>query len=415
MDRQIVYPGSIPLDTDILTLERSTLVALGYLAQATLGTTVVADGLICAPTLPASMMITVGPGSITQYGVVDTLAFGSLPADTTDPLLRMGINLASTSFTLTAPTTSGQAIDYLIEASLLESDANPIVLPYYNAANPGAPYNGPNNSGTAQNTQRLQRVQLQLKAGVPATAGTQAPPIIDTGWVGLYVISVVAGQTAINAGSIATLPTAPFIAWKLPSLSPGTHRLAEFTPATQANWVVPASVTTVKLRIWGGGGSGGPGGGGAGGGGAAGGFLEGYFAVTPGQSYFVTVGNGGVGSGTNGGVSSFGSLASAGGGQAGASGGSAIGGAGGLLGGAGSGAGFLATGQAGGAAFLAGSNWVSGRGGGAFGGSGAEPAVGNAASVTDGQNATLPGCGGAGGVGGGVGGQGGAGLVLIEW
>ncbi len=415
MDRQIVYPGSIPLDTDILSLERSTLVALGYLAQATLGTSIVADGLACTPTLPASMAVAIGPGSITQYGVVDTLAFGSLPADTADPLLRMGINLTSSSFSLTAPTVSGQVIEYLIEASLLESDATPVVLPYYNAASPGDPYSGPNNSGVPQNTQRLQRVQLQLKAGVPAASGSQTPPTVDAGWVGLYVISVATGQTAITANSISTFPAAPFITWKLPNLSPGTHRLAAFTPANQGNWLVPAGVTTVKLRIWGGGGSGGPGGGGAGGGGAAGGYLEGCFPVTPGQTYFATVGNGGVGSGTNGGPSSFGSIASAGGGQAGATGSMGNGGAGGMTGGAGSGLGFLATGQAGGGAFLAGSNWVSGRGGSAYGASGAEPAIGGAASTTDGPNATLPGSGGAGGIGGGVGGQGGAGLVLIEW
>ena len=153
MDRQIVYPGAIPLDTDLLSLERSTLVALGYLAQATLGTSVIADGLVCAPTLPASMNVTVGPGSITQYGVVDTLAFGSLPADTTDPLLQMGINVAATSFSMTAPSGSGEAIAYLIEASFLESDAGPVILPYYNSANPGIPYSGPANSGTPQNTQ----------------------------------------------------------------------------------------------------------------------------------------------------------------------------------------------------------------------------------------------------------------------
>ena len=33
MDRNIVYPGSIPLDTDLLTVNRNTMIALGYLAQ----------------------------------------------------------------------------------------------------------------------------------------------------------------------------------------------------------------------------------------------------------------------------------------------------------------------------------------------------------------------------------------------
>ena len=66
MDRNIVYPGSIPLDTDLLNINRNNMVALGYLAQAVLGTSIVVDGLACAPTTPASLTVVVGPGSITQ-------------------------------------------------------------------------------------------------------------------------------------------------------------------------------------------------------------------------------------------------------------------------------------------------------------------------------------------------------------
>ena len=114
MDRNIVYPGAIPLDTDLLTINRNALIALGYLVQATLGSNTVVDGLACAPTSPASMTVTVGPGSITTLTTIDPLAYGSLPADNTDPLVKMGINTTATSFTLTAPTSSGDAIAYLI-------------------------------------------------------------------------------------------------------------------------------------------------------------------------------------------------------------------------------------------------------------------------------------------------------------
>ena len=163
MDRSLVYPGGIPLDTDLLSTNRNAMTALGYLAQAVLGTSTVVDGLACTPTAPASLNVTVGPGSITAFSVVDTLAYGSLPADTADPLVKMGINLAPTSFTLGPPVTSGRSVNFLIQAALLESDANPVVLPYYNAANPAQPYGGPTNSGVAQNTNRIQRVQLQLR------------------------------------------------------------------------------------------------------------------------------------------------------------------------------------------------------------------------------------------------------------
>jgi len=39
-DRQLVYPGALPADTDILGLQRDIMIAIGYLAQAALGTEV---------------------------------------------------------------------------------------------------------------------------------------------------------------------------------------------------------------------------------------------------------------------------------------------------------------------------------------------------------------------------------------
>src|SRR5277367_2590725 len=190
MDRNIVYPGSIPLDTDLLSTNLNAMVALGYLTQAVLGQNIVADGLVCSPTSPASLGVTVGPGCLTQLTVVDSLSYGSLLAETSSSLVKMGINISTSSFTLASPTTSGQSTNYLIEASFVESDVNPVVLPYYNASNPAQPYSGPTNSGAAQNTARIQRVQLELKAGAPALTGQQQTPPVDAGWVGLYTVSV---------------------------------------------------------------------------------------------------------------------------------------------------------------------------------------------------------------------------------
>jgi hypothetical protein len=416
MDRQIVYPGAIPLDTDLLSTERSTMVAIGYLAQATLGTNIVADGLECLATQPTSMTVSIRAGSITQFGDVDILPFGSLAAEPTAPLLRMGTNLYPTNFQLTAPTGASEAVNYLIEASLLEVDTTPVVLPYYNAANPSQPYSGPGGDGLPQNTQRLQQVQLQLKAGAPGTVGFQQTPAVDAGWAGLYVITVQSGQTAVSATNIVQLPSAPFLAWKLPQLSPGTRSLAIFTPTTQGTWTVPSGISVVKLKIWGGGGAGGAGFGGAGGGGAGGGYSEGYYTVSPGESFFVTVGNGGVGTGTPGGSSSFGNIASAGGGQAGANGASGGVGAGGASGGNAISSGFAVTGQSGGAGIETSAFALSGAGGVAFGGGGANAvaAVSGGAS-SPGSSCTVVGGGGSGGVFSGLGGQGGPGLVLVEW
>jgi hypothetical protein len=328
----------------------------------------------------------------------------------------MGIMLESVNFQLTQPTGVGEAINYLIEASLLEIDATPVVLPYYNASNPGQPYSGPGGAGTQQNSQRLQQVQLQLKAGGAAASGSQTTPSVDAGWVGLYVITVENAQSFVTAANIVRLPTAPFLSWKLPELSPGTHNLEFFTPTTQGNWNVPSGVTSVKLRIWGGGGSGGAGVGGAGGGGAGGGYSEGYYNVSAGQTIAITVGNGGVGNGSAGGSSSFGNLASASGGQAGANGAPGSVGAGGIAGGTGLGTGYLVAGQAGGAGIATNGVLLGGVGGGAFGAAGAVgPVALTGGSGANGDSCTLPGGGGGGGILEGVGGQGGPGLVMVEW
>ncbi len=320
MDRNVVYPGSIPLDTDLLALNRNTMIALGYLAQAVLGGSTIVDGLACSPTVPSSLGIIVSPGSITQLSVVDALAFGSLPADTSDPLLKMGINQQPTSFSLAAPTASGQSINYLVQAALQEADINPVVLPYYNASNPSQPYSGPGNSGAAQNTQRTQRVQIQIKAGAAAISGTQSTPPIDNGWVGLYVVIVVYGQTAINSSGITTLPTAPFLAWKLPALRPGFASGVQ-TFASSGNFVVPSGVSQLEVELWGGGsGSYASVASTASGGGSGGGYArKRVVGVVTGQLIPVAIGIGG-GAGSPGiapgvgGTTSFGSYLSATGG-----------------------------------------------------------------------------------------------------
>jgi hypothetical protein len=322
MDRNLVYPGSIPLDTDVLNINRNSMVALGFLAQAVLGTNTVADGLVCLPTVPASLTIMIGPGSITQLSVVDALAYGSLPADTADSLVKMGINLAATSFTLAAPVTSGQSVNYLVQATLQESDIGPVVLPYYNATNPTQPYSGPTNSGVAQNTFRVQRVQLQLKSAAAANSGSQLTPPVDNGWVGLYVVTVSYGQTTIGPANIAQLPTAPLLNWKLPALRPGFATGVQ-TYSNSGSFTVQAGVTQMEVELWGGG-SGSyasiastPSGGGSGGGYA----RRRITGLTPGQIVAVTVGAGGAGGTTGGanpsggGTSSFGAFVSATGGN----------------------------------------------------------------------------------------------------
>jgi hypothetical protein len=417
MDRQIVYPASIPLDTDFLSLNRNVLTAIGTLAQAVLGSATIADGLACEPTSPASLSVTVGAGSITQLGAVDSLAYGSLAADAADQTVKMGINLQPTTFTLSPPATPGESVIYLIEATFAETDATPVVLPYVNAANPAQPYSGPGNSGVAQNTQRIERVQLQLKAGAAANTGTALAPAIDTGWSGLYLITVNNGQTAITAANIAAHPASPFLNFKLPSLTPGFSRRVAFTADTI--FTVPLGVSLIRATvIGGGGGGGGTDGTFAAAGGGAGGYASGTYAVTPGGTIAVTVGAGGASgsptetagsAGGTGGTSSFGGFVSATGGTGGQwlSDTSTFGG----IGGGGTGGEINLQGGCGtdgqnGITIIGGNGGASQMGGGGRASTAGNPAL----------NGQAPGSG-AGGVynSSGYGGQGAAGIVVLEY
>jgi hypothetical protein len=322
MDRIIVYPGAIPLDTDILSINRNVMVALGFLMKTIFGSNVVADGLACAPTGPPSLAVTVGPGCMTQFGPVDAYAYGSLAADSADNVVRMGNNLSTTSFTFTAPQSVGETINYLIEAAFLESDTDPVVLPYYNATNPTQVFSGPANDGAAQNTVRTQTVQLRVKSGVAANIGFQVTPAADAGWTSLYQVSVTYGQTGITASDIAQVPTAPFLNWKLPTLAPGFGS-GVVNLTTSGNFSVPNGVTQIEVEVWGGGaGSFASIPGLASGGGSGGGYARKRIAgLTPGQSIAVTIGVGGnAGTATGaapgpGGTSSFGSFVNATGGS----------------------------------------------------------------------------------------------------
>ena len=411
MDRQIVYPGSIPLDTDILTIQRETMKAIGMLAQATLGSSPVFIGLSCLPTNPVSMSVQIGPGSLLQLQQVDLAAFGSLSADAS-PLVKMGTNSNPMTLTLSAPAGAGTSVVWLIEAQLAEVDATPVVLPYYNAADPSLPFSGPAGSGNAQATQRLQRVVFQAKAGYAAPSGTEAMPPPDAGWSPIALVVVDAGSEQIGANQIAQVPTAPSLQYALPQLRPGFSNIEAIS--TSRSWTVPNNVWLLRVRLVGGGGGGGGGGiGFGGGGGGAGAYAEGIFSVVPGTAYWIAVGGEGLGSspgaaGWFGGTSSFGSLCTATGGSGG---GSDPANSAGGVGGTGYGGTLCFGGGAGQDGQSVGLTFAAMGGASAWGGGGR-----GAAGTTSYTNAMAPGAGGGGCYGvAGNGGNGASGLVVIEY
>jgi hypothetical protein len=210
MHRQIVYPGQIPLETDILSTNKDAYQALAKLAQALFGNNTVVNGLSAGATSPASLAVLVQPGEIYSLQTMDTSAYSTLGTDASQ-VLKQGIITTTTTLSTPAPGTAGQSINYLVEVGFVESDANSVVLPYYNASNPDVAWSGPSNSGTAQFTQRQDLCQVQVKAGTAATTGSQVTPSPDAGFVGLWVVTVANGQSTVTAGNITAYPGAPFL------------------------------------------------------------------------------------------------------------------------------------------------------------------------------------------------------------
>lgn len=211
MDRQIVYPGQIPLETDLLNTNKFAMTGLAKLAAAILGENTCLFGLACTPSMPASMTVNVGEGQIYSLQNIDGAAYSSLPADTTNSIVKQGLLMAPMAFTLKAPVTAGQSINYLIQVAYSDVDSGPTVLPYYNAVNPAIAYSGPDNAGTAQSTIRSGICHVTLKAGIAAVKGSQMTPSPDAGYTSAWVITVHYGDRVIDAEAIRHADGAPFL------------------------------------------------------------------------------------------------------------------------------------------------------------------------------------------------------------
>lgn len=249
MDRIIEYPMEQIIVDDFLNQRVADMIALGKLVSALLGTQTAVEGLSCTPTSPASMNVQVAPGQIFFLESVDTTTYGDLSptanilghnvAANAANIMKQGLILSETTFALTAPSTSGDSVNYLISAEYQDQDTEDVVLNYYNSSNPSQPLQGQNNSGTAQPTLRQGKCVLTLTAGTAATTGTQQTPAVPSGQVGLYVITVANGQTSITSSSISVYAGAPFLSQKLFGLMNGSGTVD--VPALTASGLITAN------------------------------------------------------------------------------------------------------------------------------------------------------------------------------
>lgn len=258
MDRQTAYFGALSRETDVLQPQQFAMIALANLASGVLGNGTLVDAFTCTPTIPASLSVILTPGQIYQLENLEQSTWSSLPADIVHSIVKQGIMLDPATFAITPPGTVGFSQVYLIEVQYGDLDTGALVLPYYNAANPSSPFNGPGNAGTAQNTQRRGIVATQIKAGVAAATGSQVAPTADAGWTGLYLITVAQGQSTVTAGNIVQLASAPFIYPKIPVIpseaQSGKWEYAVDTGTANAMVVsvfggTPAPVPGMVLRI----------------------------------------------------------------------------------------------------------------------------------------------------------------------
>ena len=418
MDRSIVYAGAGVQDTDLLYAQRSAMVGLGMLAEMVLGNTQLTGpavtGLSIQPTSPPSMSVIINRGALFGWDTIDATAYGSLGADTAQGVVQSAINLDTVVLPpFTAPA-SGNGQIFLVQAQASQQDTAPMVLPFWNAANPSQPYLGPNNTGGTVPTQRTRRVALSVKAGTPAALGTQVAPNHDLGWVPIALVTVLAGQTSIITQNVGPHPMMPRPPFALQYLTPGFSRRETFLESTL--WIVPVGVTMAKVVVVGGGGGGSSGsatqaGSGGGSGGMAMSIISG---LVPGTKMNCVVGLGGLGgasggaSGAIGGSSMFGANMTATSGQPGTfSPGYAAGGQGGV----GYNSDEAYAGSYGLDAMLSSNAYGGGGAPGPFGGGG------RAAAGANGYDGSAPGAGGGGSYGSnpGTGGKGSSGIIIIEY
>ncbi len=211
MDRAIVYSSEQGRSTDFLFGQRSALVGLAKLAEAVLGTGTLVNGLTVTQTTVPSMAVLVAPGQVYELAQLDATAYGALAADTTHNIVKQGLLLDAATLAIAAPGTAGYSTNYLIQATYQDSDTTPVVLPYYNSANPSQPLTGQNNSGAAQATERQGVCLVSAKAGAAATTGTQTTPSPDSGYVGRYVVTVAYGASTVINSNISAYSAAPFL------------------------------------------------------------------------------------------------------------------------------------------------------------------------------------------------------------
>lgn len=229
-NRSIVYDEQQLDPFDVLWQFKDFLASIGSIELDLTGqTTTLVTGFTPTPTGPASLSINLTAGRIYQQSVMDSTAYGALASDST--IVQQQGNAPAQSVTLsTAGLSAGQSMWALVQAQFSQQDiiraSDPTggVLNYFNTNNPNQPFQGPNNDGASQPTERQATVSIQVIFGTPASTGSEVPPNPTSGWVPLFLVDLTFAQTAITSGQI--LVAGPSVGANVPNNYPGAPFLA---------------------------------------------------------------------------------------------------------------------------------------------------------------------------------------------
>lgn len=232
-------------------------------------------------------------------------------------------------------------------------DANDVEIWTQDNLQAGANVDGSNATGTwpISITGNAATATTATTATYATTAGSVTPgnAVTSITGAGLYGFTLPGGPIT-SSGTLTVTPPVPSTAgnvltsngsvWVSQALG-GTSNIQLVFMGSSTTWTAPAGVTRVIASVVAGGGGGANGGFGSGqfASGGAGGSSSGYYTVTPGTTYTITVGTGGAAAvnfygaiGASGTSSSFGSFLSATGGTGGDSYGTGSGGVNGIAG-----------------------------------------------------------------------------------
>lgn len=259
-NRSIIYDEEQVDPFDILWQIKDLISAVGAVEADICGTTTT---LVCSlgatPTTPPSLLINLAAGRIYQSGPIDAEPYGALAADETI-IQQQGMSAAQQVEFSTAALVAGQSQFALVQASFSQQDVvragDPTggVLNYWNSANPTQPFQGQNNNGQPQPTERQATIEISVIYGTPAVTGSEAPPLPSTGSVPLFLVDLAFGQTTIAANQIFVAgpsatgnvpnnyPQAPFLAGLLNSHHGGVAGQApKINLQTEVQGVLPLS------------------------------------------------------------------------------------------------------------------------------------------------------------------------------